>query len=89
VRSKSVDAVLFGQVLIHVPPPIAPAIDEAVRVARRCVVLLEETDETAGLASAATNNTHVFRHDLLGHVRRAAPQVKIVRLESNVHLCSL
>jgi SAM-dependent methyltransferase len=89
VRSKSVDAVLFGQVLIHVPPPIAPAIDEAVRVARRYVVLMEETDETAGPGSAATANAHCFRHDLLGHVRRAAPQAKILSLKRDVHLCSL
>jgi SAM-dependent methyltransferase len=89
VRPKSVDAVLFGQVLIHVPPPIAPAIEEAVRVARRYVVLLEETDETAGLQSASTPNPHCFRHDLLGQVRRAAPQAKIHRLEPNVHLCAL
>src|SRR5437588_10513993 len=79
VRPKCVDAVLFGQVLIHVPPPIGPAVDEAVRAARRYVVLLEETDETAGLVSAATGNPHCFRHDLLGHVRRAAPGAKIMR----------
>jgi len=89
VKSKSVDAVLFGQVLIHVPPPIAPAIEEAVRVARRYVVLLEETDESAGPGSAATGNAHCFRHDLVGHVRRVAPQAKIHRLESNVHLCAI
>lgn len=89
VRSKSVDAVLFGQVLIHVPPPIAPALQEAVRVARRHVVLLEDTDETAGLESAVTNNPHRFRHDLVGHVRQAAPQVKVTRLDYNVHLCAL
>jgi SAM-dependent methyltransferase len=89
LRPKCVDAVLFGQVLIHVPPPIAPAIEEAVRVARRYVVLLEETDETAGPASAATANSHCFRHDLVGHVRRVAPQAKITRLEPNVHLCAL
>jgi SAM-dependent methyltransferase len=89
VRPKCVDAVLFGQVLIHVPPPIAPAIDEAVRVARRYVVLLEETDDTAGPGSAATDNPHCFRHDLLGHVRRAAPAATVIRLESNVHLCKL
>jgi SAM-dependent methyltransferase len=89
VRSKSVDVVLFGQVLIHVPPPIAPAIVEAVRAARRYVVLLEETDETAGLDSLPTDNPHCFRHDLVGQVRRAAPQAKITRLESNVHLCAL
>jgi len=89
LRPKSVDAVLFGQVLIHVPPPIGPAIEEAVRVARRYVVLLEETDEKAGLLSASTNNPHCFRHDLVGHVKRVAPQVRITRLESNVHLCAL
>jgi len=89
VRSKSVDAVLFGQVLIHVPPPVGPAIEEAVRVARRYVVLLEETSEAAGLQSAATNNPHCFRHDLVGHVKRVAPQARILRLESNVHLCGL
>jgi SAM-dependent methyltransferase len=89
VRSKSVDAVLFGQVLIHVPPPIGPAIEEAVRVARRYVVLLEETDESAGPASAATANPHCFRHDLIGHVRRVQPQANIIRLERDVHLCAL
>ena len=89
VRSKSVDAVLFGQVLIHVPPPIGPAIEEAVRAARRSVGLLEETDETAGPGSAATANPHCFRHDLIGHVLRVAPQAKITRLERDVHLCSL
>jgi SAM-dependent methyltransferase len=89
LRSKSVDAVLFGQVLIHVPPPIGPAIDEAVRVARRYVVLLEASDETAGLAGVATANPHCFRHDLVGHVRRAAPEVKILSLQSNAHLCAL
>jgi SAM-dependent methyltransferase len=89
VRSKSVDAVLFGQVLIHVPPPIGPAIEEAVRAARRYVVLLEETDEAAGSASAATANPHCFRHDLLGHLRRTAPGAKIVRLERDIHLCAL
>jgi SAM-dependent methyltransferase len=89
VRSKSVDAVLFGQVLIHVPPPIGPAIDEAVRVARRYLVLLEDTDETAGLGSDATPNPHCFRHDLVGHVRRAAPQAKVLRLAPDVHLFAL
>jgi SAM-dependent methyltransferase len=89
LRPKSVDAVLFGQVLIHVPPPIGPAIEEALRVGRRYVVLLEETDETAGPASASTANPHCFRHDLLGHVRRIAPEAKIIRLEPNVHLCAL
>jgi SAM-dependent methyltransferase len=89
VRPKSVDAVLFGQVLIHVPPPIGPAIEEAVRVARRYVVLLEETDETVGPQSAGTNNPHCFRHDLVGHVKRVSPRARISRLESNVHLCAL
>jgi SAM-dependent methyltransferase len=89
LRSKCVDAVLFGQVLIHVPPPIGPAIEEALRVARRYVVLLEETDETAGPGSAATANPHCFRHDLVGHVRQVAPQAKILRMETNVHLCAL
>jgi SAM-dependent methyltransferase len=89
VRSKSVDAVLFGQVLIHVPPPVGPAIEEAVRASRRYVVLLEETDDTAGPGSAPTGNTHCFRHDLLGHVRRVAPRATIVRLERDVHLCAL
>ena len=89
VRPKSVDAVLFGQVLIHVPPPIGPAIEEAIRVARRYVVLLEETDETAGPQSLATNNSHCFRHDLVGHVKRVASQARITRLEPNVHLCQL
>jgi SAM-dependent methyltransferase len=86
---KCVDAVLFGQVLIHVPPPIGPAIEEAVRVARRYVVLLEETDEAAGPGSASTENPHCFRHDLVGHVRRVAPQATILRLVRDVHLCTL
>ena len=89
VRPKSVDAVLFGQVLIHVPPPIGPAIEEAVRVARRYVVLLEETDETAGPESVPTTNPHCFRHNLLGHMKRVAPQARITRLAPNVHLCGL
>lgn len=78
LRDKCVDAVMFAQVLIHVPPPIAPVLQEAVRVARRCVVLLENAHDGLGLESRATDNPHCFRHDLVAHVRKAAPAAHVI-----------
>jgi ubiquinone/menaquinone biosynthesis C-methylase UbiE len=92
VRSKSVDAVMFAQVLIHVPPPIAPVMAEAVRVARRFVVLLEQNHDDAGLESAPTANPHCFRHNLVAHLRRLVPHAEIVHLggeEPGIRLCRI
>ena len=80
VRAKSVDAVLFAQVLIHGPPPVAPALEEAVRAARRFVLLLEQTHADAGPESAATETPHCFRHDLVGHMRRLVPRAELLEL---------
>jgi SAM-dependent methyltransferase len=80
VRTGAVDAVLFAQVLIHVPPPVAPALEEAVRVARRFVVLLEQSHDDAGPDSAPTETPHCFRHDLVGHMRRLAPGAELLDL---------
>lgn len=80
LRDKCVDAVMFAQVLIHVPPPIRPVIREAVRVARRCVVLLENPFGAAGLESQATDNPHCFRHDLTAHMREEAPDATLIEL---------
>jgi SAM-dependent methyltransferase len=82
LKSKCVDAVLIAQVLIHVPPPIAPALEEAVRIARRAVVLLEETDDAVGLESAPTATPHCFRHNLVAHLKRIHPGVEIVEFDS-------
>lgn len=82
LRPKCVDVVLIAQVLIHVPPPIGPALEEAVRVARRGVVLLEETSDDVGLESAPTPNSHCFRHNLVGHMKRIKPDVEIVEFDS-------
>jgi SAM-dependent methyltransferase len=80
VRDKSVDAVLFAQVLLHVPPPVAPALAEAVRAARRFVVLLENQHDDVGLESAATATPHCFRHNLVAHLGRVAPGAPIITL---------
>lgn len=89
VRPKCVDAVLIAQVLIHVPPSIAPALEEAVRAARRYVALLEETDDTVGLESVTQGQPHCFRHNLVAHMKRIHPSVEVIKLERDVHLFRL
>jgi SAM-dependent methyltransferase len=89
VKSKCVDAVLFAQVLIHVPPPIAPALEEAVRAARRYVILLEEMYDDPGLESSPTGNPHCFRHNLAAHLRRLAPQAREIAIDGSVRLFRL
>lgn len=79
-RAKSVDAVMFAQVLIHVPPPIEPALSEALRVARRYVALLEQNHPDVGLESSRTGNPHCFRHNLVGNVRKLAPGAELIEL---------
>jgi SAM-dependent methyltransferase len=80
VKAKCVDAVMFAQVLIHVPPPVGSALAEAVRAARKFVVLLEQNHAGVGLESAPTANPHCFRHNLVAHLRRAAPQGELIEL---------
>ncbi len=76
LRAASVDVVMTGQVLLHVPPPIGPAIAELVRAARRFVLLLEFDFPDAPLDSLPTANPHVFHHNYSAQVRRIAPKAE-------------
>ncbi len=73
LRAAAVDVVMTGQVLLHVPPPIAPAVAEILRASRRYVLLLEIDFPEAPPESRPTANPHVFEHNYSGHLRRIAP----------------
>ncbi len=76
LRAGAVDVIMTGQVLLQVPPPIGPAIAEAVRAARRYVLLLEFDFPDAPLESLPTDNPHVFHHNFSGHLRAIAPKAE-------------